>query len=106
MPNITNNTPIFQGSNSVLKQLRTQIKIGSEEKLGKLKLPEESEGIYASWNNDLNRKSVADIFEYGPINKVKTEDESKLVDELRLEINYKNWLAELKEKLKTLGNKA
>ena len=48
----------------IKNQLKTTLNIGNAENLGKITLPSESEGIFASWCGKLNRQPKSDIFRH------------------------------------------
>lgn len=75
----------------IKNQLKTTLNIGNAENLGKITLPSESEGIFASWCGKLNRQPKSDIFQKSPLNKVKTQDNDN-IKELMLEAKHKNGL--------------
>ena len=72
----------------IKNQLKTTVNIGNAENLGKITLPSESEGIFASWCGKLNRQPKSDIFQKSPLNKVKTQDNDN-IKELMLEAKHK-----------------
>ena len=81
----------------IKNQLKTTVNIGNAENLGKITLPSESEGIFAS-----NRQPKSDIFQKSPLNKVKTQDNDN-IKELMLEAKHKKWLTEVNTRMKKLG---
>ena len=86
----------------IKNQLKTTLNIGNAENLGKITLPSESEGIFASWCGKLNRQPKSDIFQKSPLNKVKIPDNDN-IQELMLESKHKTWLAEVNTRMKKLG---
>lgn len=90
---------------SIKNKLKTQFYFGDESKLGKMVIPAESDGVFASWRKELNRQPAADVFELQPINKVKTPNDAEELKELELEIRHKEWLKEIDTRLKKLGFK-
>ena len=90
---------------SIKNKLKTQFHFGDESKLGKMVIPAESDGVFASWRKELNRQPAADVFELQPINKVKTPNDAEELKELELEIRHKEWLKEIDARLKKLGFK-
>lgn len=86
----------------IKNQLKTTVNIGNAENLGKITLPSESEGIFASWCGKHNRQPKSDIFQKSPLNKVKTQDNDN-IKELMLEAKHKKWLTEVNTRMKKLG---
>ncbi len=88
---------------SMKNKLKTQINIGDESHMSKFIKPPESDGIFASWCKNLNRKPAEDLFEHQPLNQVKTNNNKAEIRQLELEIKHKNWLQEVKERMAKLG---
>lgn len=86
----------------IKNQLKTKLNIGNAENLGKITLPSESEGIFASWNGQLNRQPKTDIFQSKPLNTVKKANNDD-IQELLLEAKHKKWLEEVNSRIKKLG---
>lgn len=91
---------------SIKNQLRTQLQVGDENNLGKITLPGDSEGLFAGWCRELNRKSQFDYFEKQPLNAVKENDEMQDIRKLQNKIAHKNWLTSVQKRMKKLGFKA
>ena len=91
---------------TIKNKLKTQINVGDESKLESFAAPSESDGIFASWRSELNRKPAVDYFERQPLNKVKVHDEKDDIKQLEREIKYRDWLKDVDARMRKLGFKA
>ena len=96
---------MFRKETSIANKLRTSVAVGSEANLGTITLPStESNGIYASWCSELERKPMFDLYESQPLNQIKNDDKKEF-QEFLLEMRHKEWLKEVENKMKELGFK-
>ncbi len=91
---------------TIKNKLKTQVNIGDESCLKKFVAPPDSDGIFASWRKELNRKPAVDYFEHQPLNKVKVHDEKDDIKQLEREIKYRDWLKDVDARMRKLGFKA
>lgn len=75
-------------------KLRTTLVVGDASKLGTIKLPSESRGIFASWRSELEKVPVHDLYESQPLNTVK-DNSSEDIDAMLLEMRHTEWLKEI-----------
>lgn len=87
---------------SLKNKMKVQLTVGDESKLVSIKGFEDSNGIFASWCKELERVPKTDIYEFQPLNKVKTTDKEDIRN-LDLEIKHKEWLKEVNERMEKLG---
>ena len=101
--NIAKTSTVSMPQLSIKNQMKTQLQIGSEENLGKKILLGDSDGIFADWCKELNRKPKFDWFEKQPLNEVKSGDNIQKSSEKGFKSKHNRWLAEVSGRMWKLG---
>ena len=90
---------------NVKNKLRTTLTIGNAENTGKIGMPSDCDGVFASWRNELNRQPKQDCFKLSPLNKVKKNSNNDDLKAAKKAFEYTQWLKEVDERMKNLGFK-